>query len=149
MTCVYGLPSDHRPYPARGYASRRPQPGGGLGLASLVAGGAAVLAGLVPPASGASAALTLASVVLGFAALGRAHRTASARRSRTGGWAGLIAELSAGALLIWSAVVFFTLLADPAGPGLTGLERVGGSGPAAGCLRTGGDHLVCPAFRPA
>ncbi|MFC4060422.1 hypothetical protein ACFOWE_19125 [Planomonospora corallina] len=151
MTYVYGLPSDHRSYPAqRGYASRPSQPGSGLGLASLTAGGVALLTGLLPSASGASAGLTLTSVALGFAALGRAHRTTSAHRGRAGGWAGLLLELSVGALLIWSAVAFFTLLTAPAltaGPatGLPVLEQVGGTGPAAGCLRADGGHLICPA----
>ncbi|WP_449062492.1 hypothetical protein [Planomonospora algeriensis] len=177
MTCVYGLPPGPRPYPARSdRASRRSRPVGGLGLASLLAGGAAFLTGLVPPASGASALLVLVSVTLGFAALGRVHHPALRPAATTGsrkdggpgdgphgwqddrasdrgdgraggrgdGWAGLVLELSAGALLIWSAVALFTVLAGPGASRLDGLERIRG-GPAAGCVREAGGQLTCEA----
>ncbi|GGL23183.1 hypothetical protein [Planomonospora parontospora] len=144
---------------------------------SLLAGGAAVLAGLVPAASGASAPLVLVSVTLGFAALGRAHHPAVATADRTTiadrttggpggtrgradggrtgwgrgqagggrtGWASLALELSAGGLLLWSAVAFFTVLADPWAARLDGPDRVRG-GPAAGCVREAGDQLTCEA----
>jgi hypothetical protein len=113
----------------------------------------------------------LVSVALGFAALGRAHHPAVAgdpadggARDRRGGWtddrtgrrrdgradggkggrAGLVLELSAGALLIWSAVAFFTVLADPGASRLDGLDRIRG-GPAAGCVREAGGQLTCEA----
>ncbi|GAT66287.1 hypothetical protein PS9374_01935 [Planomonospora sphaerica] len=195
MIRVHGLPPDPRPRPARpDRASRRSQPGGGLGLASLLAGGAAVLAGFVPAASGASAPLVLVSVALGFAALGMAHhpavaadraaggpgrthgRTLDRGDHRTGvrmrgrghdgghgragggrtgwgrgqmdrgrtGWASLVLELSAGALLVWSAVAFLTVVADPGAARLDGPDRVRG-GPAAGCVREAGDQPTCEA----
>ncbi|MFC6578305.1 hypothetical protein ACFQBS_16395 [Planomonospora parontospora] len=66
-----------------------------------------------------------------------------ADRGRTG-WASLVLELSAGALLVWSAVAFLTVVADPGAARLDGPDRVRG-GPAAGCVREAGDQPTCEA----
>ncbi|MBG0827593.1 hypothetical protein HS041_07430 [Planomonospora sp. ID67723] len=138
MTYAYGLPSDPQPYPARhGYAAQRSRPGNGLGLASLTAGGVAVLAtAFTPLASWASALITLASVALGFAALGRTERRprpaepTGSGESRGAGWPGLVLELAVGITVLWIAVVLFTVLDHPAD------GRGGGSGPT-GDVRVG------------
>ncbi|GAA3443859.1 hypothetical protein [Planomonospora venezuelensis] len=130
MTYAYGLPSDPQPYTARHrYAARRPRLRNGLGLASLTAGGVAVLAtAFTSLASWASALVTLASVALGFAALGRAEHRPRRAGARGRGWPGLVAELAVGAAVIWAAIVLLTALGTLAGGPDAGPERTGGAG---------------------